>query len=164
MKGFLLDHIFKWLPPFDLVACMGVNKKFRTYASANAVWKRHKHRVLSVMPKLKVFESNDLICNQFINHLMGKNVFDTHNGVFFVVLETVFRNDDNFWITLHLAQFLLDISYIKQNNDNVSVIKRTTNVITKEWLLSFKKLIDDNPKWEEDNKNILEQIKTKLEI
>jgi hypothetical protein len=79
-------------------------------------------------------------------------------------LETVFRNDDNFWITLHLAQFLLDISYIKQNNDNVSVIKRTTNVITKEWLLSFKKLIDDNPKWEEDNKNILEQIKTKLEI
>jgi hypothetical protein len=58
MEGYLLHFIFKLLNPHELMTCMLVNHEFCEYARENAIWERHKKRILTSLPELKsIFEN-----------------------------------------------------------------------------------------------------------
>lgn len=63
MENWVLDLVFRFLRPIDLLACSQVSKEFCVYARSDAVWKRHKDRIVKYnndmdfewKPRWKVF-------------------------------------------------------------------------------------------------------------
>lgn len=46
MEDWVLDLVFRFLRPLDLLACSQVSKEFCVCARSDAVWKRHKKRIV----------------------------------------------------------------------------------------------------------------------
>lgn len=71
----MLDYVFRFLPPNDLLACMLVSREFCAYARTNAVWERHKRRVLEEIPALSfVFLEKEDTWRCYQKYLMGNIV------------------------------------------------------------------------------------------
>lgn len=71
MEGFVLDCIFRYLSPNDLLMCMLVSREFCAYARTNGVWERHKRRVVKEIPLLDPLFANYATWYFFNTFLMG---------------------------------------------------------------------------------------------
>lgn len=94
-KLFVLDLIFRFLSPKNLLTCMRVNKNFCKIASSEAVWKRHKERVFKEIPKLAEsdFLTNIYTYRMFQNYFMVdivKHARDEYQAR--IILECILQN------------------------------------------------------------------------
>jgi hypothetical protein len=182
MEGFVLDYIFKFLPPNDLLTCMLVSREFCVYARTNAVWERHKRRVLEEVPALHnfIFTEEKAIWNIFTTYLMGdliqKAMHDAeglHSFVLTKCLYYVCSNDTSIKVRVepdmdHLAmrvrinystgvvKYAVPI-YIRNDEDAGTYAGRHIPGL----LRSFKHLVHDNEtkkKRDEFNKTVLAKI------
>ncbi len=69
LEGWVLDLVFRWLPPMDLLSCSKVNKEWCEFARSERVWKRHLERVLQYFD-LELIGDEKPIWQLFVDELM----------------------------------------------------------------------------------------------
>jgi len=102
LEGWVLDLVFRWLPPMDLLSCSKVNKEWCEFARSERVWKRHLERVLQYFD-LELIGDEKPIWQLFVNELLLNPVISFHKHGSTLMLGTALKVSSLINIKLHIT-------------------------------------------------------------